>query len=167
MFEFDPEHLPGDRHLRAIGLVAVIWSGIEASMEIAICGLYGIELGSGLALTNNIGFQGRVGLLRILADGGAIKDAREAQRCRTLIKRLEKAYLTRNEVLHSLWAPSKDRPGSARRMSIRARGRQLRAEATDLTAEDLEDIARRLGVLSRDWRDLLDRLGCFTTLKAP
>ncbi len=149
-----------DRHLRAIGLIAVIWSGIEQAMEIAICGLYSIDLNRGLVLTANIGFRSRVDLLRILAKNGAIRDKRDAAICLGLLTRIEKAYVTRNEAVHGGWGPSPD-PTKARRMSIRARGSQLRCVSEDVSAEELEASVQKIGILGADFTDLVDRLGLF------
>jgi len=157
MREINPPLKLSARILQSIGRVAVAWSGIEAALEIAICGLYQIDFGRGLVLTANIGFQSRLALLRILAHGGAISDVAEAKTCLELLSAIEKGYAARNTVIHASWGPSK-MPGRAKRLYIRAKGKTLRAVTEEVSEREIESVADQIEDLASDWLGLMDRL---------
>ena len=126
-------------------------------MEITILGLYEIDLGHGLVLTNNLNFHARMSLLRILAGEGAISDAALATEMKALLPRLDAAFGDRNTIIHGLWGPA-EKPGVASRRAIRARGKKLIAETVDYSAATLWEIADRLAKLTADFADLGKRL---------
>ncbi len=150
--------LPPKSHLAAIGAMAAIWSHIESNMELTICGLYEIDLGRGLVLTSNLGFHARLSLLRILASGGAIKDAALARDMTELLNRVDAAYGVRNQMVHGIWIKT-DQPDKAARLSLRARGKRIAATREEFTATDLWDAFSSLAALQWDFVAMSDRLG--------
>jgi hypothetical protein len=151
-----------DEHLYAIGGIVVIWSHIELAMEVAICGLYDINIDRGLVLTANIGFQSRVSLLRILATRGAIKDKATAADLLKLLARVEERYAERNAVAHGVWSGTED-PKVARRMSIRAKGNRLKCADDPVSFDQVDAVCAKLDALRVDFARMLRRLN----LKAP
>lgn len=157
--------LPPKDHLAAIGGVAAYWTAIESIMETTILGLYEIDPGRGLVLTNNLTFHARMSLLRILAGGGAITDAALAEEMLAILARIDTGFGERNAIVHGLWGPTK-KPGVVRRYSIRARGKKLQTLAEDYSAMSLWEVVDRLGMLLRDFADLGERLGIPERLNA-
>ena len=151
--QFARPYLPPSDHLAAIGAVAVLWTAIEASMQTIILGLYEIDLNRGLVLTNNLSFHARLSLLRILAGEGAIEDAALAEQMKSILTRIDTAFGIRNAVIHGLWGMS-EKPGIARRASIRARGKKLQTLMDDYSAADLWKIADDLAALVREFAAL-------------
>jgi hypothetical protein len=160
-----PTTMLSDGHLRAIGRLIVLWSNIEAAMEFAICRLYSVDPTRGLVFTANIGFQSRVAMLRIAANGGAISEPARAVACLSLLKRVERAYPLRNNVAHGLWAGTAD-PTVARHMTVRAKGNQLRCISETRTTIELEANADQLGVVAADFDALNDALGAYPMSEA-
>jgi hypothetical protein len=153
-----------DHHLRAIGAVIVNWNAIEMAMELAILGLYEVTADRGMVLTANISFQNKLTILRILATRGAIKDQTEAKSFVSLLERIEKAHIKRNEIAHGLWAKGKA-DGLATRMAIRVRGRRLSTISEQIPLADIEAIASDF---ADAWGELIDasnRLGIRPELK--
>ncbi len=153
--------IPSDEHLRAIGLVTMLWSHIERALEATACHLYQIDLNRGLVFTANIGFQSRVAMVRIPAIHGAITDATLQAECLRLLRETETAYPLRNDVVHSIWRRVIEKPEIARKLSIRAKGSHLRCTVEDKEAGDIERVAETLSVLLAAWRILLERVGVF------
>jgi hypothetical protein len=154
-------------HLAAIGAIAATWTGIESSMELTILALYEIDLGRGLVLTSNLSFHARLSLLRILAGQPDVVDAVLSAEMNEVLNRVDQCYGDRNMVVHGLWGPT-DKPGTIKRMSIRARGKKLQTLNEDYTPDQLWEIAGRLMVLAADLANLGTRLGLEERLsKAP
>lgn len=155
--KFVRRYLPPKDHLAAIGAVAVMWTAIEALMESTILGLYEIDLGRGLVLTNGLSFHVRMSLLRILAGDGAITDTALAEEMKLILRRLDAGFGDRNIIVHGLWGSS-EKPGTVRRRMIRARGNKLQTVTQDYSSADLWAIADRLAALASDFADLAHRL---------
>ena len=154
--KYQRQFYPPIRHLAAIGAVAAAWTMIESTMELTILGLYEIDQGRGLVLTNNIGFPARLSLLRILASEGAIADKDRALEMLEILKRIEAAYGDRNALLHGLWAKG-DKPGVIRRLALRTRKNKLQTYAEDFTADQLWDVVERMRSLEIEFADLAAR----------
>lgn len=150
--------LPKD-HFAAIGAIAVHWSLVELHMEIMILGLYEIDQGRGLVLTNNLSFPARMSLLRILANEGvpAIMTKEQSEELQALLKRVDDGYNDRNTIVHGLWKPT-DKPGIVRRMAVRARGKKLLTVAEDYSAADIRAIDDRLQAIIDDFDALSARM---------
>lgn len=161
-----PRLIPKD-HLAAIGSIACLWTAVEIYMELTILGLYEIDMGRGLVLTNNLTFQSRMSLLRILAGEKTEKlmTAAQAEELGKILGRVEDAYNDRNIVVHALWDHA-DKPGFVRRRTIRARGKKLQTVTQDYSAADLRAIADRIDVLLKDFADLTVRMGVDLRLAA-
>jgi hypothetical protein len=160
-------YLPPRNHLAAIGAVAVTWTAIEALMETTILGLYEIDLGRGLVLTNNLGFPARMSLLRILANEGAITDAALVGEMKAILPRLDAGNSDRNTIVHGLWGPGPpNEPTIIRRLAVRARGKKLQTVAQDYSSPELWAIADTLADLAKDFADLGQRLKIEDLLEA-
>ncbi|HXP30177.1 MAG TPA: hypothetical protein VN832_03740 [Stellaceae bacterium] len=155
--KFIRRYLPPKDHLAAIGAVAVMWTAIEGLMESTILGLYEIDLGRGLVLTNGLSFHARMSLLRILAGEGAITDKALAEEMKLILPRLDAGFGDRNTIVHGLWGPS-EKPETIRRRTIRARGKKLQTVTQDYSSADLWAIADGLAELATDFADLAHRL---------
>lgn len=154
-------YLPPKDHLAAIGAVAAIWTAIEFIMESTILGLYEIDLGRGLVLTNNLSFHSRMSLLRILqgdAEKGPIGNAALAVELKDILIRIDAGYGDRNAIVHGFWGPT-DKPGIIRRLSVRARGKKLQTIAKDYTAADIGKVRDDLSLLCADFVALSYRMG--------
>jgi hypothetical protein len=158
-------YLPPKDHLAAIGAIAATWSIVESVMETTILGLYEIDLGRGLVLTNNLSFHARLSLLRILAGETVHMTAAQSTEMKAILDRLDADFGQRNKIIHGLWGPS-DRQDVARRLSIRARGKKLVTASQNYRAADLLEVADRLSSLATDFADLGHRLGLEALLAA-
>ena len=156
--------LPKD-HLAAIGAIAVVWTGIESSMELTILGLYEIDMGRGLVLTSNLSFHARLSLLRILAGESVHMTAEQASHMNNVLNRIDSAYGERNAIVHGLWGPTK-KLGIINRISVRARGKKLNLQRQDYSAADLWAIEERLFALGREFKELGEALGIEERLEA-
>ena len=154
-----PRLIPKD-HLAAIGAIACLWTVVEIYMELTILGLYEIDMGRGLVLTNNLSFHSRMSLLRILAgdESGKLMTAAQGEELKVILNRVETAYNDRNSIVHALWDYG-DKPGIVRRRTVRARGKKLQTITEDYSAADLRAIGDRIDVLLKDFADLTVRIG--------
>jgi hypothetical protein len=146
-------------HFAAIGAIAVHWSIVELHMELMILGLYEIDMGRGLVLTNNLSFHSRMSLLRILANDGtpALMSKKHSDELKALLNRAETAFNERNTIVHGVWSPT-EKPGVVRRMAIRARGKKLQTVQEDYSAVDLRAIDDRVQSIIDDFDDLSSRM---------
>jgi hypothetical protein len=83
----------------------------------------------------------------------------------TFFPRLDSAFCERNAIVHGLWSPAA-RAGYVKRLSIRARGNDLRYTAQDYSAAELWAAADSIGKLLADFSDLGRRLGIAERLDA-
>ena len=81
----------------------------------------------------------------------------EADEFSKLIDRLTDEGKRRNVIAHSVWRKG-DRPGSVRTFAIRAVG-EIRYEAHDFTAAEMERLAERIREVRRDLIRFMSRLG--------
>jgi len=142
-----------DHHLRAIGAVIVNWSMLEIIMETAILGLYEITPDRGLVITNNLGFQSKLTILRILALNGAIKDKDQARKWTALLQRIELTAPKRNHIAHGIWGGSQVQ-GIATRHSISVRGKRLRTKVEKVPLSEIEGASNEILDLISEFRQL-------------
>lgn len=158
-------YLPPKDHLAAIGAVAVTWTAIEGIMEMTILGLYEIDLGRGLVLTNNLTFHARMSLLRILTGENVHMTSQQRKEMEAILSRLDAGFGDRNKIVHGLWGRGEG-PEITRRLSVRARGKKLVTSAQNYRDKDLWAVADSLADLAKDFSDLGHRLGLEALLAA-
>lgn len=144
-----------DPILRNIGLVAALWSALEAQLEISILRLQDIKLETGMVLSSTIGFRSRIGLLRTFANEGGVKPENEAKALLDLLKRMEAAYLNRNLVVHAFWTPTDD-PNVGNIKGVRATAR-LRVINEPMTVDGLAKIADEIHHIGADMLAFMER----------
>ena len=152
--------LISDDHLRAIGAVVVNWSVMEMTLETVILGLYEVSPDRGLVLTNNISFQSKLTILRILAEHGGVKDEAEAANLKSLLKRIEDVGNSRNTIVHSLWSASKTQ-GLAHRHLIKVRGKRLTLKRENVALSEIEELSTRILTLRKQLTDFAVRVNCW------
>jgi hypothetical protein len=157
-------NLPPKSHLEAIGATAAQWARVESVMELMICGLYEINADRGLVLTSNLSLNSRLDLLRILANN-AVDDKLIRERFVAAVNRIADVYGERNKMVHGIWKRT-DKPGVARRLTLRARGKRVVGNIDDLSAAAIWGIFETATDLVLDLSVLADDLGVESKMEA-
>ena len=144
-------NLPSDRHMLAIGRMVVVWSALEAVMEIAIAHFYEVDPRVSLVFTANIPFVSRLAMLRNVANGGGVGD-------RTRTKAFLE-FLAQLEVLSGIRNP--EDANVASQMKISVKGQRVTTASERRSFESIDADCARMEGLYDSLNVFLDELGCF------
>jgi len=134
-----------DKHLQAIGLVAVRWAELEGNIKEIIWDLGNIRHTSALAVTAHINERMLVDIAKSLVDllvtGPAKQLAEEITDHLNYI--IGEVYPKRNDMVHSTFGHS-GKEGKTQILPIRARGKLKIGPRKDFSADDIFAIAQEI-----------------------
>ena len=134
-----------DRHLQAIGEVAVRWAELEENIKEMVWDLANIRHTSALAVTAHVNESTLVNiaksLVELLVTGPENKLAEEIRDHLTYI--IEKVYPQRNDMVHSTFGHS-GIDSKTQILPIRARGKLKIGPRRDYSADDMNAIAQEI-----------------------
>lgn len=134
-----------DKHLQAIGEVAVRWAELEGNIKEIIWDLANIRHTSALAITTHLSESNLVNIAKALVDllvsGPQEQLADEINGHLNFI--IGKLYPKRNTMVHSTWGISHE-PGKTQTLPITARGVIKFGPRKDYSSDDIAAIAEEI-----------------------
>jgi hypothetical protein len=168
MVKTGPELPVTDDHYKAIGKVAVEWSWLEASVEVAIWRLLGVEADEGRAITTHIAPRIRLDMLLSLVSLRTVAPTHKA--LGMLLEEIRKAGGERNDIVHGFWSgvhfdgpePIAELPKASARGIVRFDVRRMTAAQIEAVADHIFRLNNQLlflmkFFLSLDKRPLLSK----------
>ena len=155
MAKTGPELPVTDDHYKAIGKVAVEWSWLESTVEVAIWRLLGVEADEGRAITTHVAPRIRLDMLLSLVSIRTISPSHKA--LGSLLDEIREVGGKRNDIVHGFWSGVHfDRPEPAAEVSkVSARG-VVKFDVREMTATKIEAVADRIFRLNRELLFLMD-----------
>lgn len=134
-----------DKHLQAIGEVAVRWAEVEENVKEIIWDLANLRHDSGLAITAHLSESNLVQIARALVE--RLVAGPEKQLAEDINGHLNfiigKLYPKRNSMVHSTWGISHE-PGKTEILPITARGTLKFGPRQDFSSDDIFAIAEEI-----------------------
>lgn len=127
-----------DDFLRGIGEVVVAFARVELSLQLFLSGLIGAGQPTGQAVASSMSTRGIRELLPALYSlrvKGRRLPAEDAAALRAVLRRCAKCEDRRNDLLHSIWAPSGP-ASAATRMKTTAKSKRGLTTASELVDVD-------------------------------
>jgi len=147
-----------DKHLKIIGQIAAVWSRTEYAIQRLVVELATDDLSGGMFLTQNLGYQSRIDLLRVYASGFKELNPDQVRAWNKMLDNLTAAYGQRSKFVHGLWCEP-NTAGEPTLMIFRVKSKlDLRKEAVPLSAlsKTLDNILEAEAELIRVAKDYVD-----------
>lgn len=143
-----------DREIRAYALVGYYlnaWSVMETALNECISKALRLDDLQSVVVTKNIQFQGKVKVMRTLADLLFKNHDKQAQHDKTLLS-MSKLSIDRNMVAHDMFLPAKE--GDGVEFLVVKASAKLKLDNTIWSIRDVQDRVTHLMEVTTDLRDM-------------
>ena len=141
-----------DDHFRAIGRISAHWAILEMHLHVVMWGFLGVSQRVGHAITAPVmSMNTKLHMLRSLANESKDLSADGRKHFMALMVRVGDLQTDRNNVVHAVWSVSK-KPDCFNRSKFTGWGK-VKFENQDMTAQEIEDIADEIALLSNEIAD--------------
>ncbi len=150
-----PPFLPPE-YLQAIGNLAAYWAYLESSVEVAIWCFLNRRREIGGMITADMGMISRINLLTSLAEAKFKSHPELAAPLKELLKRIDPARISRNNIIHNLWKYDNAATGKALGIIIKAKSGPLQERRRDYSVEEIEAVAEEAWDITSEMMGLLE-----------
>ena len=146
-----------EKHLQAIGEVAVRWSAMEFTLSSTIWDLAELSQAHGWAITTHLSERVRVDICNSLAFDLLGEDPLAAELRQHLNFILNQVYPKRNKFLHARWGSSIHWHHKSELQDVRARGKVI-IGSEKFTSDDIFSVAAEIYEANEKLADMRDRI---------